>query len=153
MRAITLLSACRTAKRESAMERLASAQRQFDQAYAELQQAQAAVAQAKRWRAELMARCALGAHSALRETALPACEALLEQQVQQLACKASGLRSAFEHMRAQRQCLTERERDLLRIDEWTLHRQVMARREQARQEECLADDLVQARAVAGGLSA
>lgn len=152
-RAITLLTACRTAKRESAMERLAASQRHFDQVHADCQQARKALAQAQAWRADLLARCALGAQTQLRETALPACEALLEQRAQHLTQHASALRSAFEHMRLLRQCLTQRERDLLRLDEWTQQRQVAARREQARREERQSEDLVQGRSVAGGLSA
>jgi len=145
--ALNLLATCRAAERESAMIKLASARRELDHAQAAQRQAHASVTQARAWLAELTARCELGKQNALRESALPACIALLERERKTLAHRDAMVRSAHARMLEQRQEMQRCERAVMRIDEWKLLRQTQERREQSALEDRQADDLVHRRPV------
>src|SRR3954470_16481561 len=115
---LKLLASRREARREAAISKLAAAKRELDFASAACSRAHAEIEQSRQWRADVLKRCALGASQVLRESMLPACDALLQQRQQQFAQLQSELRIAHEHMTARRQELTTRERDALRLQEW-----------------------------------
>lgn len=133
-RSLKLLALSRDTRREAAIANVAAARRDYELASAACEQAHAAVMQSMQWRAELLTRCALGSNQALRESVLPACEALLHQRQQQFAQTKIGLRAAQEHVTARRQDLAAREQDSLRLREWQLVQEAQRRREQAMQE-------------------
>ncbi len=145
--ALNLLAVCRGAERASAMGKLASARRELGQAQAMQLQARASVAQAHAWWAELTSRCALGEHNTLRESALPACVALLEREKRTLMQQDAMVRSAHAHMLEQRQEMQRCERAVMRIDEWKLLTQTQERRDQSALEDRQTDDLEHRRPV------
>ena len=145
--ALNLLALCRAAERESAMTKLASTRRELDQAQIVQRRAQASVVQAEVWRADLTARCELGEQNALRESALPACIALLEREQRALTQQDEMVRRAHAHMLEQRQEMLRCEHAAMRIDEWKLLRLTQARRDQSMLEDRQADDLVHRRPV------
>ena len=131
---LKLLALSREARLETAIATLSAARLEFDLACAACEQARVAVVQSMQWRAEILTRCALGSHQALRESVLPACEALLQWRQQQFAQTQVALRVAQEDVTAKRQDLTARERDSLRLREWQQMQESQRRREQAMRE-------------------
>ena len=121
----------REARREAAMTRLASARKECDLAHAACRQAHAEFEQSKQWHAEVLASCTLGAGQAIRDSALPACEALLQQRQQRFTQTQADLRSAYERVVAERQALMTCERDSLRLQEWETLQQALHRRDLA----------------------
>lgn len=144
-RSLKTLALSREAGREAAIAGLAAARREFDLARAACEQAHAAVVQSMQWRAEVLTRCALGSNQALRESVLPACEALLRQRQQQFAQTQIGLHAAQVHVTARRQDLMARERDSLRLQEWQQMEKTQRRRELAVQENHRDDEHVPTR--------
>jgi len=132
----------REARREAAMTRLADARKQCDLAHAACIQAYAEFEQSRQWHEEVLASCALGAGQGIRESALPACEALLQQRQQLFAQKQIELRSAHERVVAERQALMASERDCLRLQEWQVLQQSQQKRDLAMQENREDDDQV-----------
>jgi hypothetical protein len=149
---LKILASSREARREAAVSKLLAAKREYGLVHAACERAHAAVEQSRQWRADVLKRCALGASQGLRESMLPACEALLQQRQQQFARMQNELRLAEEHMTAQRQDLTARERDTLRLQEWQNLLNAQERREQAMQESRQGDDHVPARRLGMGAS-
>ena len=134
-RTLNLLALSRAVRREAAVANLAAARREFDLAHAAFEHAHAAAVRSIQWRTEILTRCALGSNQALRDSVLPACEALLQQHQQQLAQAQIGLRMAQDRVTAQRKALTARERDSMRLQEWQQMREAHRRREEATQED------------------
>ena len=116
------------------MTRLAAARKQCDLAHEACRQAYAEFEQSRQWHDDVLASCTLGAGQAIRESALPACEALLPQRQQLFTQKQIELRSAYERVVAERQALMASERDCLRLQEWQVLQQSQQRRDLARQE-------------------
>lgn len=146
---LKLLASNREARREVAMIKLAAARRAFDEAYAACEGAMAELQAAKQWREELLAQCALGAQQAVRESLLPACEALLSQRAKRFLQTQADLKAADAHMAAQRQAVLQCERDVLRLQEWQGLRRAESLRHAARQEEAEQDELARPGATGG----
>lgn len=143
-RALHLLSTGRQARRDAALVRLTSAQGDFDGAYTACQQAHAKLLQAQQSRADLLARCALGAQAALRESLLPACDALLQRQQEHFAQQQQVLRRAYENLNNCKQAVATCEKALLRLEQWKELEQTRERRLQGQREEQQAEELVRA---------
>ena len=143
-RALHLLGTGRQARRDAALVRLTTAQANFDGAYTACQQAHAQLLQAQQSRADLLARCALGAQAALRESLLPACDALLHQRQGQFAQQQQVLRQAYENLNNCKKAVAHCEKALLRLEQWTALEQKGERRLQGQREEQQAEELVRA---------
>ena len=132
----------REARREAALAKLSAARSQCDLAYARCHQVYAELEQARQWRADVLARCALGEGQSIRESVLPACEALLQQRQQMFALRQTELRMATDLVATERRELLACERDLLRLQEWQTLEQNSACKEQAMQENRFEEDQV-----------
>lgn len=148
---LKLLTRTREARREAAIAQLAQAQQQADRAYAVAQQAHEALQASVLWRTEQLALCTLGQGQALRESVVPACEALIEQQHQHWQQALAALQAAQIQLQAQRDHLAACERDTLRLQEWRQLQTTQDRRDQARLEDQQDDERVHsARLALGG---
>lgn len=132
---LRLLASSREARREVALIKLADARRGFDLAYAACEQALLGLKEAQQWREDLLFQCTLGAHQALRESVLPACEALLLKRQQQFKQNQGELSAAYERMNDHKQAVMQCERDVQRLQQWQAQHEADLRRFKALEEE------------------
>jgi hypothetical protein len=137
---LELLVSSRSARRERAIAELAEARRQFAQADRRCEQAQLDVDQCARWRDELRAGCGLGQAPIIRDSALPACEALLQRRRQDLDRARKERRAAQDGVAEKHLRMAAAQRADLRLQEWRELMQVETQRHGLTQEN-LDDDL------------